>query len=145
DRADVEITIWPSVHALADARRKRVVDGGVAKRAGHAEPGERIAAVDCADRSLESDHRIQFEERDGCCGTLEIDLAGLDRRGDVGWNRLGVHLQADRQRGCRVDGFLYDLVHARTIGPEFLVAEGLEPENILAGGETLRCGCGGDV
>jgi hypothetical protein len=57
----------------------------------------------------------------------EIDLVENSRGQNV-----GVHLEPDFQRGGRIHGLLDDLVQAKLVGPELLVAEGLEAEHPLA-------------
>ena len=52
---------------------------------------------------------------------------------------VGVHLESDLQRRRRVHVLLDDFVHAQLVGPELLVAEGLEAEDPLPLGE-LRAG-----
>ena len=73
-------------------------------------------------------------------GLVEIHLPGFERRHRLGRQGLGIDLQADRERGLRIE--LCDrLVHPERAGPELLVTEGVEAEDVAAGrgrGRTLR-------
>ena len=52
-----------------------------------------------------------------------------------GGQHVRVHLEPDLERGRRVDALLDDLVQAERVGPELLVAEGIEAEDLLALGD----------
>jgi hypothetical protein len=84
----------------------------------------------------EAHDRVHLEQRDRRRRALEIDLVEDSLR-----QRVRVHLQADLQRSRRVHALLDDLVQAKRVGPELLVAECLEAEDALAlgdeGGFTL--------
>ena len=77
------------------------------------------------DLGLEPDDRVELEQRHGRRGVLEIDFVE-----DAGRQRVGVDLETDRERGQRVDGALDDFVEAKGVGPEALVAEGVEAEDL---------------
>ena len=127
DRADVQIDVRPAVQPLADARRKRVVDRRVAERARDADAGELARVVD---RALDADDRIQPQQFDGHGGVGQVDLPGAKRGDDRRRQGLDVDLEADRQRGRRIDR-RDDLVHPQHVGPQLLVAEGVEAEDGL--------------
>lgn len=59
---------------MPDARRERVVDGGVTKGARDADVGERVVRVDLSE---DAEYRTQFEQRDGRRGIVEVDRAVL--------------------------------------------------------------------
>jgi hypothetical protein len=101
-----------------------VVHGGVTQRAGHAQPRDVVVRVH---GGLDAHDGIHLEEGYRRGGTLEIDLVENSRGQNV-----GVHLEPDFQRGGRIHGLLDDLVQAKLVGPELLVAEGLEAEHPLA-------------
>ena len=75
DRADIEVAVGPTVKPLADAGRERVIDRRVTERALDA---HRLDAAVGIGESRDADHRVQFQERDGGCGIVEIDLARRD-------------------------------------------------------------------
>src|SRR6185437_14557064 len=57
DGAHVEIAIRPAIESLADAGRKRVVDGRMTQRARDADAHERVLAVCATDCPLQADDR----------------------------------------------------------------------------------------
>jgi len=63
---------------------------------------------------------------------VQVDAAVLDALHDGGGQRVGIDLQADRERGRRVDRGADHLVHAQRVGPLRFVAERVEAEDLLA-------------
>jgi hypothetical protein len=51
---------------------------------------------------------------------------------DSGGEHVRVHFESDFECGGRIHGLLDDLVPAKLLGPNLLVAEGLEAEHTLA-------------
>ena len=129
-----EIAVRPAVLPAADAGHHRVVDGGVTERAGDAEPRDVIVRVH---GGLEADDGVHLEQRHRRRRALEIDLLE-----DPGGQRVRVHLEPDLERRRRVHALLDDLVQAERVGPELLVAEGLEAEDLLALGDEGGCRVG---
>ena len=79
------------------------------------------------DRALHADDGIRAQQLDGHRRVRQIDLAGFQRRDDSRRQGVDVHLESDRQGGRRVDR-RHDFVHPQHIGPQLLVAEGVEAE-----------------
>jgi hypothetical protein len=100
DRADVQVAVRPAVEALADAGSEGVVDVRMAERALDA---HRLDAAGLVELAGHADHGIELEQREGRGGIVEVDLAGLDSRDQLGGQGLRVHFQPDRQRGLGAD------------------------------------------
>ena len=94
----------------------------------------------CVDRPLHTDDGIQAQQFDRHRRIRQINLARAKRRDDVRRQRVDIDLEPDRQRGRRIDR-RDDLVHAQHVGPELLVAKGVEAEDrlpVLVTRGTLR-------
>jgi len=136
DRPDVEVAVGPAVEALPDTVGERVVDRRVAKRAGDADPGERVGAVHGGHGGLDPDDGIELQQGQGGGRVGQADGAVLDPGDHRRRERLRIHLEPDRERGGGIDRADH-LVHAQRVGPLRLVAEGVEPEDLLALGDEL--------
>ena len=113
----------PSMPA-ADAGHHRVVDGRVAERAGDAESRDVVVGVH---GGLEAHDGVHLEQRHRRRRALEIDLVE-----DAGGQRLGVDLEPDLERRRRIDALLDDFVQPELVGPDLLVAEGIEAKDLSA-------------
>ena len=97
-------------------------------------PSARDAIVRVHGR-LEAHDGIHLEQRDRRRRALEIDLL------EHAWRQhVRVHFEPDLQRGRRIDAFLDDLVQAKRVGPQLLVAERVEAEDALALGDKAADG-----
>src|SRR5262245_661922 len=113
---------------MADAVCERVVDGGVAERAGDPDRLEMTGAVD---RALDAEDGVELQQRDGDGWVVQIDLLRLERVDDARRKRVDVDLESHRERGRRTDlrdGFL----HPQHVRPELLVAERVESKDLLS-------------
>ena len=97
------------------------------ERARDAEPRDVIVGVH---GGLKADDRVHLEQRDRRRRALEIDLLE-----NAGRQHVGVDLEPDFERRRRIDALLDDLVQAQRVGPELLVAERVEAEDLLALGQ----------
>jgi hypothetical protein len=82
------------------------------------------------DRAFHTYHRIQLQQFKGHGGVLQINLPGPKGGDDLPRQGLNVNLEADRQRGRRIDrrnGF----VHPQHLGPELFVPECVEAKDGL--------------
>jgi hypothetical protein len=74
DRADVQVAVGPTIKAMADSGRERVIDCGVAECALNAYRTQlAIAVKECS----KADDRVQFQERQRDRRIVQIDLARL--------------------------------------------------------------------
>src|SRR4029078_313743 len=71
----IEVAIGPAVQSTSDAGGQAIVDGGMTKCAGDADPRHRVAV----EESLPADDRVGLEQLDRRAGLVEIDLSALDR------------------------------------------------------------------
>jgi hypothetical protein len=110
----------------------------MAECAGDSDALQRVLRIHLAD---DADHRAQLEQRDRRGGLVERDRAVLDAGFHRRRKRVRVHFQTDGERGLRTDRRPDDFVHAQSVGPESLVAEGVEAEDLLPG----RDGAGATV
>ena len=121
---------WASRRAAARCPgAKRVIYGGVAQGAGRADPGERVVRVDLAHQA---DDGAELEQGDGGGRVVEVELPGPQRGPDRGGRAWTSTLSAEAERGGRRDGGADHVVQLQRIGPEGLVAEGVEPEDLPA-------------
>jgi hypothetical protein len=81
-------------------------------------------------RTLHADDGIEAQELNRHRGIGQVDLAGAQGADDRLRKSLEIDLQADRERRGRIDG-RNDLVHSQHVGPELLVSEGVEAEDVL--------------
>jgi hypothetical protein len=91
DRAHVQVAVAPTVEPLADAGRERVIDGGMTQRALDADGSQLPIRTEDTGHA---DDGVQLQQRDGRGRIVEIDLTGLDLRGQGGRNRLRIDFQA---------------------------------------------------
>jgi hypothetical protein len=117
----------------------------VAERAGDADAHERVAPVDRLHVSLHADDGVELQEGERRGRAVQVDLAGGDGILHRLRERVGVHSQADGQRDRRRHRLLDDLVHAERVGPELLVAEGVEAEDLPPALQHLGARAGGPV
>src|SRR4029077_12401282 len=96
DRADVEIAVGPAVEPLANAGRKRIVDGRVTKRALDAHRPDAAVGIG---KGGDADDGVELEQRDGRGRSAEFDLAGFDLPLQSVRERVGIHFEADGQCG----------------------------------------------
>ena len=68
-------------------------------------------------------------------GGVLTDVAGLGALEDAGRQYVRVHFEPDLERSRRIDVLLDDLVQAKLVGPELLVAHGIKPEYLLTVGD----------
>ena len=99
----------------------------MAQRARDAEPRDGVGGVDAG---LHADDGVQREQGDRGRRVVQVDLPRLELRHQCGGERVHVHLEPDAECGLGADA-LDHLVHLERIGPERLVAEGVEPEDVL--------------
>src|SRR6185295_12246774 len=137
DDADVEVAIGPAIQALADARRKGIVDLRVAQRALRA---ERLDLARLIEFAGQTHYRVQLEQRKRSRWIVEVNLARLDLPLQVLRQRVRVDLQTYRERGLRAhsgadaavlcprDGF----VQLQGVAEESFRAEGVEAEDLPA-------------
>ena len=133
---------------MADARCEAVVDGRMAQCAGDADPGQPGHTADLLDRAADADHRVEPDQCERRRRTGEVGHAAGDRVAQVVRQGIDIHLEADRQRGLRIDRRLDHFVHAQRVAPESLVAEGVVAEDVAAlldpgGGVVRRAAAGG--
>jgi hypothetical protein len=135
DGPHVQAPVRPPVQAPADAGRERVVHGRVAQGALDAHGPQRPRVVEATG---DAHHRAELQEGERRGRVVEVHLACLDRRPHLRRERLGIHLQSDRdggpgthaRAGPAVGGPGDGLVQAEHASPEGLVAERLEPERL---------------
>jgi len=60
---------------MSDAGRERIVDGGVAERAGHPHSREVVVRVHLTD---DTDDGAKLQQRDRRCGIIEVHLPRLE-------------------------------------------------------------------
>ena len=100
------------------------------ERAGDAKPRDVIVRVH---GGLDAHDGIHLEQRDRRRRALEIDLFE-----DPGGQHVRVDFEPDLERGRRVHALLDDLVQTERVGPDLLVAEGIEAKDALALGDEGR-------
>src|SRR4030095_3964164 len=130
-------SVAPTIEPAAYAGRQRVVHRRVTEGAGDAEFGDVILLVN---GGLNAHDRIQFQQRHGRRGTREIDSL----ENSLGQYRR-VNLETDAQRRCRIYALFYDLVKTKCVGPELVVAVGIETKDVAAVSGSLAglIGAGG--
>ncbi len=96
-----------------------------------AHAGEHVLAADGLDGTLHPHDGIELEKRDGGRGIRQADRPVGDTLDDLGWKRVDVDLEPDPEGSRRIHRGRDDLVETESVGPERLVAEGVEPEDFL--------------
>jgi hypothetical protein len=135
DGADVQVLGGPAVEPAADAGGERVVDGGVTQGALDAHRGEPPSAVEGA---LHPHHRVGLEQGERHGGIVEVHRARGDGLLHPVRERLPIHLETGPERGARrqprpdtaVVGPGDGLLEVQRAGPERLVPEGVEAEDV---------------
>ena len=94
--AGIELATGPAIKPLADARRECVVNGRMAKGAGHAGPCQGVFAIDSFHGVLDADHGIEFDQGDGGGGVGQTDGFILNALHDGRRQQLGIYFQAHR-------------------------------------------------
>src|SRR5688572_23924582 len=94
-----------------------------------------LCNVIAADLRLQAEHGIELEQRNSGLRTRQVMA-----RQKVSGKRSSVHFESNSQRDERTHVLLDHLVHTKGIGPERLVAESVEPENLLTLADEPR-GC----
>ena len=82
NRTDIQIAVWPSIEAPADAARERVVYGGVSQRASRPDADKLAQVVDFAHHPY---HGIEPQECNRHGGIGQVDLSRLERSNQCGW------------------------------------------------------------
>src|ERR1051326_305404 len=75
NRADVQVAIWPAIETMPNARRKCVIDRGMAQRALNAHALQRAVRVE---DSGYANHGVQLQQSERNRGIIQIYLACLD-------------------------------------------------------------------
>ena len=163
-RAEVEVMVGTAVEALADrAAARHLEHRAVADRVAERATGAGLVAVGDVDDAVavavlgdDADDGVGVDQLDGRGRAVEQRRVGrrqvgqqlrLDRRQRRRVERVAVDHQAELQRLDRRHSRRDDaLLQAQRIGPEALVAEGLEAKDLLAVGDVAgrvddRCLC----
>src|SRR5689334_3896675 len=112
----------------------------MAQRAGNADVRERVLPVDVFDGPFQSDDCVQLEQRDGGCGGVEVGALEQTR-----WQRVSIHLESDAQRRGRTHRRADHFMHAKGVGPERLVTERIESEDVSSAHDLGGSGRGRSV
>ena len=96
DIAHVEVTIWPPVEAVSNARSQRIVDCRVAKRALNC---HRFHAAIGVKKTRDANHRIEPEARKCDSRVIKVDFALLELCDKRCGKRVHVDFQSDAQGG----------------------------------------------
>ncbi len=136
DRADVEIAVGPVVEPLTNARRERVVDGRMTKRALDAHRPD--AAVGVGEGG-DADDGVELEQGDGRGWIVEVDLGRFDLLLQSARQRVCLDLEANGQRGfwrdARTDTAVFltgnGFMQLKRVTPEDLAPERLVAESFF--------------
>jgi len=129
--------VRPAVQPVANAMRQGIIHRGMAEGAGNADRFQRAVLIEVA---FNAHNRILLQEGQGDRDIVQVDLAPFELMDDLLRERIDVHLQthsqgllggepcADSAKAFALDG----LMQLQRIAPEFLIAKGIETENIPA-------------
>jgi len=136
--------VRPAVQPVANAMRQGIIHRGMAEGAGNADRFQRAVLIEVA---FDAHNRVLLQEGHGDRDIVQVNLAPFEPVDDLLRERIDVHLQthsqgllggepsADPAKAFALDG----LMQLQRIAPEFLIAKGIETENIPALGDHL-CG-----
>src|SRR5215207_8108270 len=91
DRPNIQVEVRPAVAANADTRRKRIVDGRMAERAGDTNALDSIAS----NLGDDTDDRVLFQQLASDAWIVEVELPCRERLDDRRRQRLRIDLEAD--------------------------------------------------
>src|SRR5262245_15347308 len=115
----------------------------MAQRALNADRTRRSVRVE---ETFHTDHGIQFEQRNGRCRIIEIDLTGLYVRDKTLRKRFRIHFQARFERFCRTHSGTHSpklfsnngSMKLQRVAPKDLITESVKAERLLAFLEERR-------
>src|SRR5688572_2346143 len=102
----------------------------MAKRAGDTNANQSLGTADSLNVALYTNNRVQFEQGQRRRRAVEIDLPRGERCLDLRRQSVAIDLEADGERNRGRHGLLNDFVHAQRVGPELLIAECVEAEDL---------------
>jgi hypothetical protein len=135
DRADIQVAGGVAVQPVTDARRERIVDGGVAQGALDAHRAQTAARVE---EPGDANHRLQLKQCQRDRRVVQVDLAPLEGLLQLGRQGVDIDLQPDPERRLWAQAGPDAAIRSpgdrpmelQSVAPELLVAEGVEAEDL---------------
>jgi len=138
--ADIEIRIRPAIQSASDARKQRIVYGGMTKRALNPNGGEMAGLIK---KASQANNRVQFQESQSRYRAVEVYRAvsnGLTIR-----SRQSVHIDFEAELQCgawrqtaahAAQGNTFNCaMQLKRAAPEILIAKCIESECLSAFGD----------